>query len=312
MNRRIKNPVFEAAKINTSDSNSFTFSLAKVLIPSNKLPYFYCWYAYFRWVDDISDSHDVPLKKRLSFIEAQINLVERIYLNFQSLTFNEMGECYLQELITFDKNSGEVIKIYIIQMLQCIQFDIKRVGEYSTFNQLITFFNKEVLSYLNTFQFFCSSSKTYLAIKTSPEGIAGKWAHILRDFVNDNNQKIYNLPHEDILKYDLYPFDNTDFLKDNCFKNWVKDRIEEAENKFTEGKLQIKNHPSLRFKILITMLCFKYQSYLNVIKTEKYILRDNYKITNASIVKTLPSLLLEVSCLSLIHVISLLKLPGRK
>ena len=88
--------------------------------------------------------------------------------------------------------------------------------------------------------------------------------------------------------------------------------VEEAENKFTEGKLQIKNHPSLRFKILITMLCFKYQSYLNVIKTEKYILRDNYKITNASIVKTLPSLLLEVSCLSLIHVISLLKLPGRK
>lgn len=293
--------ILDVAKQNVSQSNSFTFYLAKFFIGSNKLQYFYYWYAYFRWVDDIADSNNQHLMERMTFINSQIELVDVMYSGIQANKINNDGEHFLYELINFDKLNGEKLKESINQMLLCIQNDISRIGNYSHYYQLDDFFNKEVLSYLNTFQFFCTTKKTFLTVKTSKEGNAGKWVHVLRDYIKDKNEKIFNLPIEDFNKYALNPSENFDYLKTKAFKNWVYDKLEDAKVKFKEGKIENRKHPSLKYKILVLILCFKYNLYLKEIEKYECELQYDYKISKTSMLISLPKLLIEVLIILWVH-----------
>lgn len=294
--------IFKKAKDNVSGSNSFTFMLAKIIIPSKRINYFYCWYAYFRWVDNIADSNNIPLSERLLFINHQIDLIENIYIKNISIDLLEEEEKFLFFLISFDNENGKIIKEFIIQMLECIEFDIKRVGIYSEAKQLEYFFNLEVLSYLNTFQFFCSSKNKFSKIIKSNEGNAGKWVHVIRDFIKDINESIFNLPKEDIQKYELNPYNNTDFFKTIGFKKWVVDRLQIAKENFKCGKKEVKNHPSLKYKILVIILCAKYELYLNAIVNNNYSLLPNYEIKKSSMIKILPSVIFKIISISILQI----------
>jgi phytoene/squalene synthetase len=294
--------ILNAAKQIVYNNNNFTFFLAKNFIPSIKLQYFYCWYAYFRWVDDIADSNNSPLSNRILFMESQIGLVENYYSNTLVKHNQELGELFLKELIAFDLKNGNLIKPFIIQMLQCIQFDISRVGKYSPKMQLEKYYKKEVLSYLNVFQFFCAPSDKYQLISISEEGIAGKLIHILRDFRSDYNETIFNLPLEDINEFGFNPYDNTEFIKTIAFKNWVKKVISDAEYKFNQGKRDLRNYPSLKYKVIVLILCLKYQLYMDEIKKDGFLLKSEYKINNLSIIISCPRLLLEVCVVFLMHI----------
>jgi hypothetical protein len=163
-----------------------------------------------------------------------------------------------------------------------------------------------VLSYLNTFQFFCCTEKKYLEIKNSQEGYAGKIIHILRDFIKDYEENIYNLTKEDITYYGINPYDNKDFFIEKQFIDWVRNKISEAEIKFKNGKEIIKKHPSLKYQILVLILCYKYQLYLASIKKDNYKLKREYKVDKLLIIKRIPLLLVEVIYFFVLHILKII------
>src|ERR1039458_4403342 len=91
--------IFRKAKNLISKSNSFTFTLAKAFIPSKKIKFFYCWYAYLRWVDDIADSNNTPLSERIAFISSQMDLIEKLYSESGSLNLSNEHEEFLFMLV---------------------------------------------------------------------------------------------------------------------------------------------------------------------------------------------------------------------
>jgi|WetSurMetagenome_2_1015567.scaffolds.fasta_scaffold56738_2 hypothetical protein len=299
------NETLTSAKKNVSSSNSFTFLIAKYLIPSEKLPYFYCWYAYFRWVDDIADTGNTELSERKLFLSTQIRLVHQLYsiTGFNNTLKNE--ELFVYELIEFDKRSGSKLEGNISDMLSCIMFDIDRIGQVMNDVRLISFFNLEVLSYLNTFQLFCSNQRTFVVITDSPEGNAGKWVHILRDFLKDIEEGLLNVTIEDIEKYGLIINNAHSYVGSLGYRQWVSQKLEAIKKQFKIGKLQLTEHPSLKYKILVILLCFKYQLYAIEIKHQKYILQLSYKIRTISFLFNLPYLIYEIILTILKHLFNI-------
>lgn len=293
--------IFKKAKQNVSGSSSFTFTIAKIIISPKRIGYFYCWYAYFRWVDDFADSNNRPLFEKVQFINYQINLIEKSYSEGLSIDSFKEEELFLYHLMLFDNENGKTLKEFIIQMLRCIQFDIKRAGSYTESKELEYFFNLEVLSYLNTFHFFCGPTK-YYKIQNSKEGNAGKWVHIIRDFIKDIDDQIYNLPKDDILKYNLHSLEKKDLLNSIAFKEWIINKLQDAHKNFITGKQEVKAHPSLKYKILVIILCSKYELYLKAIKADNYNLKRDYKIKKLFALKTLPSILIQLTSISIQHI----------
>ena len=296
-----KQQVFFEAKRAVRLSNSFTSTLAKIFISRYKLPYFYCWYAYFRWVDDTADTYDISLQDKVLFISAQQKLVESFYSTESKKPLANIAESYLRELIIYDQGNGSCIKKFIFDMLSCIQFDIKRINTYTSKEYLENYFTKEVLSYLNTFQFFCTPPRKYLEIRQSKEGIAGKWIHILRDFRKDIEEKIFNLPKEDVVSYQIDITDvNSQITKEN-FKRWVMEKISGVSMAFREGKKRLIYHPSWKYKMIVLILCFKYQLYQKEISKAEFILKKDYVLSRLLIWRKLPLLCKEIVTFSFYH-----------
>lgn len=255
-----KSTIFDSAKQNVSKANKFTFILAKYLIPKNNMPYFYCWYAYFRWVDDLADSSKLSLEQRLKFVNEQINLVD-VFYNKQAFSPNNQEELFLMELINFDLNEGLILKRHIIGMLRCIHFDIGRVGMFIPKRKLSDFFELEVLSYLNTFQLFCIGSQSYREVLQSKEGLAGKTIHVVRDVFEDVEENLFNFSKESIEEFKIIPHQVSNNIENSNVQLWADYELNKASNQFKEGiRYLFKTNYALKYRILVIFLCAKYKT----------------------------------------------------
>ena len=260
------------AKNITKESNKFTYRLARYFSPDVR-PYFFLWYAYFRWVDDFADSAAVPLEEKQLLLQRQRKLIQELYGDIHSsYNLNEVGEQFLSLLISFDRSRGSKLKMPILSLISCINYDVRRAGGPPSQETLDRYFESEATSCLKTFLYFCCPNTNLNNFTTSQGSIAGKWSHVLRDFVSDVQEGIINISEQEMAKFNV---DLQDIGSSN-FRKWVEHKVSDAESKFALGKGNLHQHRCLRYKIAVAVLCAKYEYYLYRIKKDHFKLREKY------------------------------------
>lgn len=265
-----------------------TYLVGLLLVSSEIRPYFYVWYSYFRWVDDLADSHTSSVSERQLFINRQEKLVKYLYRYPTGRKYNLDGpEVFLAALIPFDKKRGSPLKKPILDLLACISFDINRVGAFPEQKQLSRYIELEVTSYLKTFRSFCCPEANLADFSRPWEGIAGKWVHILRDFLSDLKNGIINISREDRAEFHLNIVLQHAESTDPALKSWVAAKVRDCEIWFQQGKQNLLGYPELRYKIGIAFLCAKYEYYLKLIKRNDYQLKETYSFDSENFCSSL-------------------------
>lgn len=278
------NTTYINAKQSVNKSNKFSYKLASIFLSKKNFPYFIYWYSYFRWVDDCADEGNLTNTEKITFIDKQIDLIKTINSGKTIDDNLQEGEIYVEELFKFERK--EYLYSYVYNMLECIKFDIQRTGKSVKESELNFYFSKEVLSYLNTFNLFCST-KYFAELDVSHEGIAGKWAHILRDMQKDYISNLYNITFEDQIKYNINLNGLFDADNKKGFSKYVEEKTQEAFALFKHSRPFIRKYKSLRFKFIVFTLCVKYVAYLIKIKSLKFEINKSVKISITEVIKSI-------------------------
>ncbi|MEW6621298.1 MAG: squalene/phytoene synthase family protein [bacterium] len=265
------------AKKRTKEKHPYIYILAQLFFNRGCKEYFFLWYFYFRWVDDIADLPNRSYEEKIYFINSQREILLKTYAD------KELKEKYLIEeekyiyyLALFDLQNGLRLKNHILGMFSAIEYDIQRENLIPQKKELYKFIEIEVTSYLNTFLFFCKPKGNYSLSSKPYGGIACKQIHILRDFIEDLYQGWINIPVEDIGDYKI----ELNYINTPSFRQWVQEKVKFAEDYFLIEKQNLKTVPSLRYKLAVVALFAKYEFILKRIKKNKFYLPLKSNKTN--------------------------------
>lgn len=253
----------KAEKITRKSKN--TYWMARLFFEKSTKPYFYLWYAYLRWIDDIVDSADskISKKEKLIFLEQQTNLAREIH---DGVVKSEIRN---EELFLISLDS-KLLKT-IFEVLMYANYDTRRRGIMQTEKRLNYYLEIEAESYVKIINYFCGSDDFLIGHHGS---IGSEWSHILRDFRSDIETNIINISKEDMEKFRITNLSNTN---NPNFKKWVKYKISFAKSQFVIAKNDFYRYPhSLHHKIAFEVLCAKYEFYINRIVKDDYCLRKDY------------------------------------
>jgi len=295
--------VLSAAISLTRQHSKFTYYLACFLISSSIRQYYFTWYAYFRTVDDIADTDNKSLKQKKIYLADQILAVDILYAGNDNYKSKKNIETeFLSHLIMWDKNNNKSrLRQPILDLLLCIKYDVSRTGDTPDKEELEDYIRREVTSYIVTLHNFCCPSEEFYNFEIIKAGIAGKWSHILRDLLLDLRQGIINISRQDIIGYNLDLAMISSKPEDVFLRQWVKSIVTVAEKNFAEGKRSLSHENCLSYKIAISLLCSKYETYLRRIKRKNYVLSAESEITSFNKVLNILNTALDLSKLLLSH-----------
>jgi phytoene/squalene synthetase len=251
-------------------SSGFTYVLS-LLMPARDRLFFWNWYAYLRWVDDVVDDADATAHARSGFLERQQRLVERIYAG-ESIGFSK-DEAPLRALVAYDRGRGSLLKEPICEMLSAMHFDIMRVGKLSSHAELRRNFDREVSSYLFTIGYFCRIPEIPAKVPGRSAANGAKVAHILRDFLADCDQGHLNISREEISAYGLaLPTIKSDIV-DPRGRHWVAVNVRLAEHQLSAGLREVCSVGDVRYRVIVACLVAKYQSYIDHFRASDFVLK---------------------------------------
>ena len=245
--------LLKKAKGDTEEKNKSIYLIARFFFDPAVRELFFLWYAYFRWVDDFSDSMGISTEERRSFLHRQKELVQKMYDYQQNDAKAE--ELFLLLLISFDRPRSSKLKEPILSLLSCINHDIKRTGEFPSQKDRDFYIELEATSLLKTFLYFCNPNSDLNKIELSELAIAAKWSHVLRDFLSDIQNQTINISLEEIERFKI---DNYQNVNDLGLKEWVTSKVIYFKSEFMQGKKRLRRHPFFRFKIAVVAFCSKY------------------------------------------------------
>jgi phytoene/squalene synthetase len=257
--------------------------LARLFFEKDTKRFFYLWYSYLRWVDDIVDSMNTKYSKerKYIFLERQESIVQKIYDGIVTKNEVKNGELFLIPLISFDKSRNNKLRETIFGILAHLVNDIERRGEIQSEETLDYHLKIEAKSCIKIINYFCNSDDFLIGYQG---GIGSEWSHILRDFCSDIDADIINISKEDMEKFGIANSLKAEINSPN-FRKWVKHKISFAKSQFTIAKHDFyKYQHSLRHKIAFEVLCAKYEFYIDRIVKDDYYLRKDYtKIPDTAI-----------------------------
>ena len=280
MKKNPKKELFRKAEKITKKSK-FTFWVARLFFGKRTKKYFFCWYSYLRWVDDIIDSRNTkyPEKRKTEFLKRQINLVQTAQTYQKTNSSNELKKTEYEELYLTPLNNKLLKTIY--EILFCIKQDLGRKETIQTEKNLNYYFEIEAKNCIEVFNYFCGLNNNVIKFQG---GIGSKWSHTLRDFISDLNDGTINISKEDMEKFGITSSLKTEIDSPN-FRKWVKSKISFAKSQFAIAKNDFYKNPHLlRHKIAFEILLAKYEFYLDRIVKDDYYLRKNYAKTSDNII----------------------------
>ena len=229
--------IVSLAQEKTKNRSCFTYMVGLLLVPARLRPFFFCAYAYFRLVDDLADSDGPTFPEKHSFLERQRALVHSLYGRQPAVPPGAWpGEFFLDALVDFDRQRGAQLQGPILDLLSCIRYDIGRLGVLPARSELDRYIEREITSYLKIFLYFCSPGVDLNDFSLSYEGLAGKWSHLLRDFLLDLKRGLINLSRED---QDAFRIDLGEVGEGSTsapWHTWVSQKVKEAERNFQRGQ----------------------------------------------------------------------------
>jgi phytoene/squalene synthetase len=219
-------------------------------------------------IDVFSSSDD----ERISFIERQKRLVDSFYRKEQPGDLVP-EEKIAADLISHDKGENSGLQSFIRNMLAIIEFDANRKGRLISQQELTWYTNRLGKSVIDGIQYFIGNGHPYPATDNrSLAAIAAHIAHLLRDMVRDTADGFINIPREYLESNGISPED----IDHPKFLAWVKDRVQLARQYFRVGKLYINQLEVLRCRIVGLWYCARFESVLDTIERDGYLLRARY------------------------------------
>ncbi len=250
-----------------------TYFTILLLVDRDLISDAYRAYAYFRWIDDVIDELSQSKEKRISFTKKQKELIDGLYRNEK---FHDLipEEKIIAELINSDKNNNSGLKTFINNMFAIIEFDAYRKGRLISQKELTWYSDCLSKSINGCGKYFIGNDRPYPDDNRSfLTIIAAHITHMLRDMVNDTADGFVNIPIEYLEVHGISPGD----INSTPYREWVKNRVGKAWHCFDEGKTELVKLNILRRKLAGFWYCARFESILDAIEKDGYILRETYK-----------------------------------
>lgn len=260
------------AKSITRMGSKQTYYTGFLMVDRNLVSDFYRAYAYFRWSDDMIDASSLSSGDRIDFIKRQRDLINRLY-NHDPPNDLTTEEEILADLIYSDKGEKSGLQSFIRNMFAIIEFDSYRKDRLISENELTWYTSTLATSVTDGLQYFVGNGSLIPASDTRYSAALGAHiTHLLRDMVQDTQDGFINVPREYLEAHNINPHE----VSSAPFKDWVRKRVELARSYFLEGKQYLDGLGVLRTKIVGYWYCARFESVLNTIESDHYILRAHY------------------------------------
>ena len=268
MNQMIKTP----ASAITKAASKQTYYTIRFLVDRDRVDDAYRAYGYFRWVDDTLDAEATTGSERSAFLERQKSLLEKCYRNEVPRDVN-IQENTLVELIQHDQEKNSGLQLYLRNMMQVMDFDVKRRGrlisqvELDVYTRWLAVAVTEVLHYFIGHDNLAPHDETrYLAVS------GAHIAHMLRDTYDDARAGYYNIPHEVLETNHIGPGD----LHSEAYRAWVMNRVSLSREYFQAGKRYFTGVENSRCRLAGFAYVARFEWLLDTIERESYRLRPRY------------------------------------
>lgn len=266
----IPDPTLAAAI--TRAASTQTYYTIRFLVDKGLVNDAYQAYAYFRWVDDRLDQEANPRTERLALVKRQQALIESSS-HGETWTGLAPEERLLVSLIRRDADRNSGLQTYIRYMMAVMAFDADRRGRLISQHELNEYTRWLSVAVTEAMHYFIGHNCA------SPHGeiryIAVTGAHIthmLRDMQEDIDLGYYNIPREVANGDGIVP----STVESAIFRNWVKERVQQARICFKIGKNYLAQVKSLRCRIAGFAYVHRFEAVLDCIEREGYLLRTQY------------------------------------
>lgn len=236
-----------------------------LLLPKNARSAYFDWYAYLRWVDDLVDGARPGDASSASFLERQRKLIHRERV--ESDDRYDAGEARLRRLISSDRFYDDLtLPNALLQMLDCIAYDVGRRGRLEPFESLWSYWTLEVTSYLQAIAYFCGAKAREVA-PAVPAAQGAKLVHVMRDMAKDVAEQHFNIPVEIAGAYGLEEH-AVRVVAPEIASHWRLSALRYSDALFSAGLRNLKEIPNLRYRIIVILLISKYQNICDVLKID--------------------------------------------
>ena len=230
-------------------------------------------YAYFRWADDVVDELSQSRSERIAFITRQKELIFDLYSNGRVNGLSP-EEGMIADLIQSDTRENSGLKSFIHNFFAVIEFDAQRKGRLISQEELAWYATRLGISVTDAIQYFICNEYAYPDANTRYfAATAAHITHMLRDMRTDISEGYINIPVEYINEHNLDLGD----VRSPAFRAWVRNRVEQAREYFSKGKQYLDQLSVLRCKIAGLWYCARFETILDIIERDDYILRTDYK-----------------------------------
>jgi phytoene/squalene synthetase len=256
----------------TKDASKQTYYTIRFLVDRKRVEDAYRAYAYFRWVDDIIDSHSGSGSQRIVFLERQKSLLENCYRGQIPCDVN-LEEQMLVELVQHDQEKNSGLQLYLRNMMQVMDFDARRRGRLisqAELNQYTRWLATAVMECIHYFighdDYAAHDETRYLAVS------AAHIIHMLRDTFDDIKAGYYNIPSEVLETDHIGPQE----VQSDAYRTWAKRRVELAREYFTAGKDYVARVQNTRCRLACFAYIARFEVILDMIERLNYRLAPQY------------------------------------
>jgi phytoene/squalene synthetase len=261
-----------------------TYYTARMIVDRELVSDFFRAYAYFRWADDIIDAPtsrdtDVPdsvssrsREELITFIERQKRLIDCLYQEQRPQDLAPTEEM-VADLISHDREEDSGLQSFIRNMLAIIEFDARRKGRLISREELAWYSHSLAQSVTDGLQHFIGHGHPYPHTRDRLLAATGAHiAHLLRDTFQDTADGFINIPREYLEAHGIGP----EQIQSPPFRAWVRERVQQARRYFRAGKRYLDGLDVLRCKIAGHWYIARFESVLDTIERDGYVLRPVY------------------------------------
>jgi hypothetical protein len=256
----------------TKAASKQTYYTIRFLVDRDRVEDAFRAYAYFRWVDDTLDANSGSGAERTAFVQRQKSLLETCYRG-EAVTHITVEEGMLVELIQRDHEKNSGLQLYLRNMMQVMEFDVRRRGrlisqaELNEYTRLLASAVTEAMHYFIGYNTYSPHDETrYLAVA------GAHIVHMLRDTFADMQAEYYNIPREVLSAGHIQPCD----VESEAYRTWVERRIRLARKNFQMGREYLMRVEEPRCRLAGFAYTARFDWLLDTIEREGFQLRPAY------------------------------------
>jgi phytoene/squalene synthetase len=261
-----------AAEITKSASKQ-TYYTIRLFVDRDLVNDAYRAYGYFRWVDDILDSHAGTRTEKIAFVNRQRDLLEACYRG-EATKDLAIEEHLLAELVRSDSSKNPGLQSYLRNMMAVMKIDAERCGRVISEAELSEYTLALATSVTDAMYYFIGHNEPAPLHEARYQAVtASHITHMLRDTLEDIDAGYFNIPGEYLQTHGISPMD----VESREYREWICGRVELARKNFREGRECIAQIKNLRCRLVGYAYSARFEWMLRAIERDNYCLHSEYR-----------------------------------